>query len=349
VRYGGNLLKRQASHPRLLQLRISWSIVQLFLTAQLIVLIASTLPSIAGNKAILNVLPQAATGMQLYKVKVERGKRRTADGRERTYTLYTPQAPTGLPAGPYPLAVLIHGFLMTGEQQSNNAQALAERGFVVLTPDVTKLLLGDENRMENVRDVVDHMRWLLDKSGPLNGTIDPTRVAIGGNSSGGAVILEVVLEAQKTHVPVAALVSLDGVLWDRSFDGIAKIQPVKFLSLRAIPSLCNEHARLLEHLADLKFPIDDVELVGAHHCDVENPTTIRCSCVCGTSSNKYRRIFTQLMYTWLHDTFDTPTFSQTAPSFTKLVRSLQSDNQAIAHLGEPVSAQTAISSAATTH
>jgi dienelactone hydrolase len=306
--------------------------------ALVVALAASALtPGYASNSSMLNALPQASPGLQLYNVKVMHGKRVTAGGRTRGYTLYVPEPAGNLKAGPYPLAVLLHGFLMTGEQQSNNAQGLAQRGFVVLTPDLTKVLLGDDTRMENVADIVDHIKWLTDKNGPIPGLVDANRVSVGGNSSGGAVILETALEAQKAKVPLAALVSLDGVIWDRSMDRIKNIQPVKFLSLRAETSICNEHARLLQHLADLKFPIDDVKVIGAHHCDVENPTTLRCSCVCGTSHNSYRRIFAQLLYAWLRDTFNTPTFSPSAPSFDTLVQELKHNGQATTHLNQPVS------------
>ncbi len=296
-------------------------------------------PGYASNSSMINALPQASPGLQLYEVKVTHGKRMTQGGRSRGYTLYVPKPVGNLKGGPYPLAVLIHGFLMTGEQQSNNAQGLAERGFIVLTPDLTKVLLGDDTRMENVADIVDHIKWLESKDSPISGQIDPNRVAIGGNSSGGAVILETALEAQKAKLPIAALVSLDGVLWDRSMDRLKDMQPVKFLALRAETSICNEHARLLEHLTKLKFPIDDVKVVGAHHCDVENPTTLRCSCVCGTSHNKYRRIFAQLLYAWLRDKFNAPTFSPDAPSFNKLVQGLEKDGKVIAHLDQRVTVQ----------
>src|SRR5580700_4446999 len=89
-------------------------------------------PGYASNSSMLNALPQAAPGLELYNVKVTHGKRLTAGGRTRGYTLYVPEPVGNLKGGPYPLAVLIHGFLMTGAQQSNNAQGLAQRGFVVL-------------------------------------------------------------------------------------------------------------------------------------------------------------------------------------------------------------------------
>ncbi len=297
----------------------------------------SVTSSLAGRaKLASSEIPAATAPIQLYSVKIQRRKRKAASGLIRDYTLYIPEPKDGGNQGPYPLVVLIHGFLMTGAQQSANAMNLAERGFVVLTPNVTKVLLGDDTRMKNVHDVLDHISWLTGKDSPLPGKVDPNRVAVGGNSSGGAVILEVAVEAQRTNVPLAALVDLDGVIWDRSFDRVPTIKPVKILSLRCEPSICNEHARQLRVLQQLKFPIDDVKVIGAHHCDVENPTTLRCSCVCGTSRDKYRRIFAQLLYTWLRDTFNTEKFSKDAPSFNQLAQELQDNHKAIARLNQPV-------------
>src|SRR5271168_5204098 len=77
----------------------------------------------------------------LYKVKIERGEFRTASGASRNYCIYIPENAPNLPAGPYPFVVLIHGFLMTGHQQSNNAEYCAERGMIAMTPDLSKILL----------------------------------------------------------------------------------------------------------------------------------------------------------------------------------------------------------------
>jgi poly(3-hydroxybutyrate) depolymerase len=151
----------------------------------------------------------ASSGLKLYGVETIRGKRKTPSGEERSYTLYVPKATDGLPKPPYPMVVLIHGFLMTGAQQATNAENLSERGFIVFTPNITKVLLGDRTRMDNVHDIIDHIKWLTGKDSPVAGIVDSNRVAIGGNSSGGAVILEIALEAQKMHVPIAAMCSLN--------------------------------------------------------------------------------------------------------------------------------------------
>ena len=310
--------------------------------ASLICLSLTTAQAEAKQTLLSEVEPSsqgtAVQEKELYKVRTEHGKRLAQSGKEREYSLYVPQAHDNLPVGPYPMVVLIHGFMMTGAQQSTNAQNLAERGFVVFAPNMTRMLLGDSTRMENVHDVIDHIQWLTGKNSPLPGLVDAKKIAVGGNSSGGAVILEVALEAQRMNVPIAGLLDLDGTIWERTFDRVPSMKPLKILSLRCEPSLCNEHARQLEHLKQLSFPIDDVKVIGSHHCDVENPTTLRCRCACGAShEDKYRKAFAELMYAWLRDNFGNPSPADTIPQFSELVRDMQDEHKVVAQLNRPVS------------
>jgi Chlorophyllase enzyme len=264
----------------------------------------------AGEKiALMNVAsgvaPLPSIDPELYDVKTVSGRFRTKSGTTRTYTLYVPEKNSVLSTPPYPLVILLHGFLMTGHQHSNNAKFFAQKGFVALTPDMTKILLGDDNRMHNVADILDQISGLIkeskNKSSPLYGLIDASHIGIAGNSAGGAVCLELLLEAQKANIPIQAMCSLDGVPWDRTKASMEKLKPVNILSLRAEPGLCNYYSRMLSYLQLLKFPYNDVKLNGAHHCDVENPTTLGCRCVCGTSTAKYRALFQRLTYLYFRD------------------------------------------------
>src|SRR5205823_10127292 len=100
---------------------------------------------------------------------------------------YIPEAKGSLAGGPYPFVVLIHGFIQTRLEQSNNARFLAERGFMVLTPDIARLLWGDEKRMICVNDSLEMTNWIIDrgktKEDPIDELVDGQRIAVGGNSS----------------------------------------------------------------------------------------------------------------------------------------------------------------------
>jgi poly(3-hydroxybutyrate) depolymerase len=215
----------------------------------------------ADCKLIFNDGNQSECAPQLYKVKIQTGRYHTASGATRRYALYLPQADGNLPEGHYPLVVLLHGFLMTGAQHRNNAAYFASHGIIALTPDLTKVLLGDQTRMRNVGTILAEISWLIEQSkvskGSLAGMVDTTRIGIAGNSAGGAACLELLLEAQKAKIPINAMCSLDGVPWDRSWDRLCQLEPVNILSLRAEPGLCNYHSRMLQYLALLKFPFDD--------------------------------------------------------------------------------------------
>ncbi len=269
----------------------------------------------------------------LYNFTVVHGKRCTASNAVREYTLYIPECSGHLPGPPYPTVVLIHGFLMSGKEHRNNAEYLAQRGFIVLTPNVSKFLWGDEKRTANVADLFDQITWFLKESKTANtnlsGLIDPGRFAIGGNSSGAAVCLELLAQAQKQNIPVKAMCFLDGVPWERTISKVSELKPVQLLSVRAEPSVCNEHARMLSFLQPLKFSYDDIMINGARHCDAENPTTMGCMCVCGLTNDKYRNLFARLLYLYLRDTLSAPRFEPEAKDFSEVVSDLQRNQQVV--------------------
>jgi dienelactone hydrolase len=283
--------------------------------------------------------PSNATNKQatkLYQYIIKHGHRRTASGAVRGYTLYIPQPDPSLPPPPFPIVLLAHGFLMTGFEQSINAKYLAERGFVVFTPNLSRLLWGDDKRMKNIADLVDHLSWLRTQSktanSPLNGIADPERIAIGGNSSGGAVCLELLFEAQKANIPVQAVCSLEGVPWERSLDRVPQLKPTHFLSLRAESCICNENARMLYFLGLLKFPYDDIRINGAHHCDAENPPGFGCKFVCGRSREVYRDLFKSLMCLYLQSTLKTATLNAPGENFASVVQDLEREGRVSSHL-----------------
>jgi len=72
-----------------------------------------------------------------YQVSIERGWRPTASRERVRYDLFIPQPGAALPPPPWPAIVLSHGFARDRTHLRNNAMYLAERGVVVLTPDMT--------------------------------------------------------------------------------------------------------------------------------------------------------------------------------------------------------------------
>ena len=295
---------------------------------------AEALPLQMDLQKSLQMKNDSAAEPGVYKVKTEYGTRCTRNGTMQAYTLYIPDTAGSDQAkgnGPFPTVVLIHGFLMTGEQHRNNAQYLAEHGFIVLTPNISKWLWGDDKRMRNINDLTDALAWLTGKTGQqpdsIRGLVDASRIGIAGNSSGGAATLELALQAQDENIPVHALISLDGVPWDRTLNRVRNIKPLKLLCLRAEPCLCNYHDRMQKFLAQLTFPYDDLKVNGAHHCDLENPTTLGCYSVCGKSDNSHRVMFQYLIYLFFRDALSAPTIGRWQKSFTELVADMQAEKQ----------------------
>jgi dienelactone hydrolase len=255
----------------------------------------------------------------------------------QSYTIYVPDSKEA--QGPFPAVILIHGFLMTGEQHRNNAEYMAKHGFIVLTPDISKWLWGDDKRTRNVDDLVDDLAWLTGKKGDqpecIRGQVDSTRIGVAGNSSGGAAALELALRAQKSDMPVRALVSLDGVPWDRTLEHLPELSPVKLLTLRAEPCLCNYHARMLKFLSRLSFPYEDVKVNGARHCDVENPTTLGCFSVCGKSDGEHRVVFQNLLYLYFRDQLSAPKVGKTEQSFESYISELQAEKKVVKEMNHP--------------
>ncbi len=253
------------------------------------------------------------------------GSRKTSHGRSRAYTLYLPEEN---PGPPYRLVMLLHGFLRSGHYQSSNAKYLAERGFAVLTPDLTRLLWFDANRMNNVFDALDHINWLADcarnPDNQLHGLLDCSKLSIAGYSAGGAAALELLIASQQNAMPVESTVLLDAVPWERTRKKIDTLKPARILSLRSEPSFCNEYARVLQFLQALQFPCLDLKVKGSGHCDAEGPSDFACYGLCGKKKVSYRHLFQQLMHGYLSQSLEDPTTPGQSVAFRQLLAQLAS-------------------------
>ncbi len=249
-------------------------------------------------------------------------------GSYRSYTLFVPKSDPALPKPPFPVAVLIPGFFRSGAQMRNNAEYLVQRGFIVITPNLSRILLFDKHRMHNVQTVLDEITWLTEQNKipgcALEGMVDPNRVGLFGHCSGGAVCIEVLLAAQKAKIPIHTFISNDTVAWNKSLDHMSSIAPVDVLSLRSEPGLCNEYGIALKYLRRLQFQYEDIVVKGSGHCDGENPTNFGCLCVCFQSSHKkYRDLFQLLTYLYFRDSLKAPTLWSPTASFAQISQLLE--------------------------
>ena len=265
----------------------------------------------------------------LFRVHVEKGKRKTSSGDRVGYALFVPVPDPGLPAPPWPAVILLHGFGRDHRYHAKNAEYMAKRGVVVLAPDMTRLTLGRPAQRGNITGTVDHIRWLIRRSGderdPLKGLIDPGRIGLAGHSAGGAVAFEAAVEAQARGIAVGALCLLDAVPWDRTLDLASTLTPLPFASLRSEPGICNFQGNVRVLLHQITFLTEDVLITGSHHCDAENPTDRTCVTVCWGKSGKGQHLYQRLMYLFFQDAFEVTSVEKVPTNYAEALRALELD------------------------
>lgn len=266
-----------------------------------------------------------------YKFDVIKGERRTARGAIRKYHLYVPKQEPGMAPPPYPVVVLLHGFMRTAKHMSRNAQYLAKRGIVVLVPQMDMILFGYDKRGRNMDDVIDHISWLVpragDKGDSLYGVFDPERLGILGHSSGGPIAIEVCIGLQKKGIKVDSMSQVDAIVWDRTWQAYKELKPLNIISVRSEPAVCNGYAQILGLLDRLGYPYRDIKVNGSKHCDPENPTNPGCMCICGPSHDRYRHVFVRLMYEYFKDRLHAPAVADSVPTLEETVKTFESRGQ----------------------
>ncbi|WP_347304207.1 alpha/beta hydrolase [Croceibacterium sp. TMG7-5b_MA50] len=140
---------------------------------------------------------------------------KTVGGRELHSDVFLPPAETGSGQA----IVLVHGGGWHSGNKSNfysMANLLAQRGYVVVLPEFR--LAPEAGYPAGVIDVNDAIRWTMSQAAEFG--IDPQRVAIGGESSGGQMAALVAYTGGSTlfsggsdRAPsVNALIDIDGVI-----------------------------------------------------------------------------------------------------------------------------------------
>ena len=187
---------------------------------------------------------------------------------------------------------------------------LAERGVVVLTPDMTSLLGGAPAQLRNIADLVGDVAWLAERSATpgdaLYGLLDPTRIGLAGHSAGGAVSFEAAIDTQSTPTPVAAVCLMDAVPWERTVARAAEFPALPFASWRSEPESCNADGAVRHLLTGLPFPTEDVLIVGGTHCDPENPSDASCALACGCSAPERQSLYQQFLYLFVREALHAP-------------------------------------------
>ena len=274
--------------------------------------------------------PRVDRELRLYEVSVESGMRQTATGARVAYDLFIPRPAAGLPGPPFPAVVLTHGFARDRTFHRDNALYMAQRGMVVLTPNMVSLLGGTASQSANIAILSDHVRWLAERStaagDPLAGILDAWRIGLAGHSAGGAVSFEAAVKTQEGPASVAAVCLLDAVPWDRTLERAVDPKPLPLASLRSEPGPWNLNGRVLDLLNRLPFAVEDIRIVGASHCDPENPTDLLGQLACGPSTEERRAIYQRLIYLFFRDALKAHRFKQEGEPYADALEKLQAAN-----------------------
>lgn len=237
-----------------------------------------------------------------FKIVVESGHREIPAGKLVAYDLFYPEANAG-EVEAFPAVVLLHGFARNKKFHRDTAEYLAGQGFVVLTPNMVGLLSGESGQVDNIDGLADHVAWLRarakDSADVLHGVLDPARIALAGHSAGGSVSFEAAAKLAAGGEGVAALVLLDAVPWPRTLEVAETLPRFLLASFRSEPAGCNADGQVVELLAALSFPVEDIRIVGATHCDPESPTNVLCRAACGGASTDGRETYRRLMHAFL--------------------------------------------------
>jgi len=131
-----------------------------------------------------------------------------------------PGAPAARAEGPFPLLVFGHGFGVTPALYARLLQSWARAGYVVAAP-VFPLENADAPGGPDEADLANQpadMRFVISRmlaaagagSGPLAGLVDPTRIAVAGQSDGGDTALALAYDPAFRDPRVGATVILSG-------------------------------------------------------------------------------------------------------------------------------------------
>ena len=172
-------------------------------------------------------------------------------------------------AAPRGTVVLAHGFMGDRRSLIALARELADRGALVIVPELPYLVdaAGNASALASV---------LIDTRAGRLGAV-PARTVLVGYSTGGLASL-----LAAAHVPgITGWIGLDPV--DRDGEGLhaaARVSPSAIM-LRAAPDRCNAYANSHSWGSFLPRLQHDTLIQGATHCDFQDAGDPVCAAVCG--------------------------------------------------------------------
>ena len=195
---------------------------------------------------------------------VSRGSGTFAASCSMAYDTFTPDG-----HAPAAWVVLAHGLLRDRGPMEGLAEHLASWGLAVVAPDVCHETLPDLDYGQNALNLV----------------------ALGASVGGGAPVLQAGHSAGAVSSFVAASIDplavghlgldLADVAW--TAQAAAPTLPVPSWGILGEPGFCNLYGNAVDVYAEVPDH-ELVRVVGAGHCDFEDPTDLECTVPCGAGS-----------------------------------------------------------------
>ena len=174
--------------------------------------------------------------------------------------------------GPHPLVVFAHGFALTPADYASLLRAIASAGYVVAAP-IFPLTNADApggpneadlvNQPRDVSFVITRLLALNRSTGTLHGTIEPSRIAVAGQSDGGITALSVAYDARYRDRRVRAAIIMSGAR-PSGFSSFPRTGP-PLLAMQGTADPLNAPATTAAYFASAYRPKFLVWLLGASH------------------------------------------------------------------------------------
>ncbi len=194
--------------------------------------------------------------------------------------------------GPWPVIGLGHGFSNSKDNMAALAQLLASRGNVVVVPQFP---VGSGDHARNGEAILAAIDWAIGNTA-FAGKVDATRQAVAGHSAGGLAAFL----AGAARPSLRAVVLLDAV--DNNGLGLAQVGSVKapVLLTFAEGGMCNSTTNSTAWWAGLSGPKARLKVVGAGHCDAQDPpNSLFCTFTCGAVTPARQTLFKRYAVAWL--------------------------------------------------
>lgn len=196
------------------------------------------------------------------------------------------------PGGPAPVVLVVHGFLRNGTYMAELARTLASRGMVALVPDMP-CGLGGCDHAANAAQLAGLLEWAVleggRRSSPLAGRVDAARRGAVGHSWG--ALSSLLASARPGALEVVVLLDPNDDRGEGAQAATRVAAPLLLLTAEVLGS-CNS-AWGGGVFATVPTPRLRARILGAAHCDAEEPSDALCPIGCGrgdpTKSALFRR------------------------------------------------------------